>query len=375
LSVDERSLVELPHKILNEAQQVGVNVNESDTSGNFFHVDQKTIYSKVGPAFEDQVEMMDTKDALEKHQWLRERMWKLVDRDKDQYTKEVAENWSGGYFIHIKPSAKITLPLQSCLMITAENSRQRVHNIIVAGRGSESHILTTCAQHHEAILGAHIGITEIWVEDGAKLTFTMVHHWAPETLVRPRMGIWIGSNSEFTSNYICLTPAKDLQMSPKAICDEFNSKAVFNSVLYVHPGSMMDVGSEAVLNNIGSVTELNTRAVTRAGSHLISRGTIQGNSDGCRGHLECRGLLLDKESILEAIPILRATRSGAELSHEAAIGKLNEEELTYLMTRGLKRDEAVGVLIRGFMDVSIMGLSPMVQKEIESIIDLVTESS
>jgi Fe-S cluster assembly scaffold protein SufB len=153
LSVDEKSLVELPHKILNEAQQVGVNLKDSDTSGIFFHVDQKTIYSKVGLAFEDQVEMMDTKDALEKYHWLRERMWKLVDKEKDQYTHEVAENWSGGYFIHIKPGAKVTFPLQSCLMITAEDSRQRVHNIIVASEGSESHILTTCAQHHEAIFG------------------------------------------------------------------------------------------------------------------------------------------------------------------------------------------------------------------------------
>lgn len=372
---DAEKLVDLPHRILSEAIRVGVNVSESDTSGVFFHVDQKTVYSKVGSVFEDQIEMMDTRDALEKYPWLRERIWTLVKRDKDEYTHEVGESWSGGYFMHIKPGAKVTLPLQSCLMITAENSRQRVHNIIIAGEGSESQILTTCAQHHEANLGAHIGVSEIWVEKGAKLTFTMVHHWSPETLVRPRTGVQVGADGEFMSNYVCLTPAKDVQMSPRATCVGPNSKAVFNSVLYVHPGTMMDIGSEAVLNGVGCVSELNTRAVTRAGSHLVSRGTIYGNSDGCRGHLECRGLLLDEESILEAVPVLIATRSGAELSHEAAIGKLNEEEITYLMSRRLSRDAAVGVLVRGFMDVGVMGLSQAVREEIEAIVDLVAGSA
>jgi len=371
LSDVAESLVDLPHRILQEAIHVGVNVNESASSGLFFHVDRETVYSKVNSAYRGQVEIMDLKDALKRRPSLRERMWKLVNREKDEYTRETAENWSGGYFMHIKPCAKVTLPLQSCLMITDENCRQRVHNIIVAGERSDSQILSTCAQHQETKAGAHLGVTEIWVENGAKLTFTMVHHWAPETLVRPRTGICIDSDAEFMSNYVCLTPTKDVQMSPRAVCEGLNSKAVFNSVLYVHPGSVMDIGSEAVLNGTRSVTEINTRAITRARSHLISRGTIHGNSDKCRGHLECRGLILDEESILEAIPILIATRSGAELSHEAAIGKLSEEEITYLMSRGLSRDEAVGVLVRGFMDVSVMGLSPAVRREIERVVDLV----
>ncbi|MEM2921903.1 MAG: SufD family Fe-S cluster assembly protein, partial [Candidatus Bathyarchaeia archaeon] len=316
-----KTLVELPHRIIQEALRVGVNIDESNSSGVFFHVDRETVYSRVSAAFHNQVEIADLKEALRKHTLLRERMWKLVDREKDEYTREVAENWSGGYFMYIKPGAKVTLPLQSCLMISVDKSRQRVHNIIIAGENSESQILTTCVQHQEVTEGAHLGVTEVWVEDDAKLTFTMVHHWAPETLVRPRTGINIGANAEFKSNYICLTPARDVQMFPRAICTGLNSKAVFNSVLYVHPRSMMDIGSEVVLNGVGSVTELNTRAIVRGRSQLISRGTIHGNSDKCHGHLECRGILLDEGSILEAIPILRATQSGAELSHEAAIGK------------------------------------------------------
>ena len=170
-------------------------------------------------------------------------------------------------------------------------------------------------------------------------------------------------------------PAKDVQMFPKAVCAGENSKAVFNSILYVQEGNWMDIGSWAVLEGKNSNTELNTRAICRKDSTLISRGTIEGNSSECRGHLECRGLLPDDEAVLEAIPILRATKMGAELSHEAAVGKLNEGEITYLMSRKLSEDQAVGILIRGFMDVSIMGLSPAIKEEIDKIVDLVADAS
>jgi len=371
----KNNLMDIPHTILEEAMKTGVNVSEEETSGVFFHVDQNTIYSKVGTAFMDQVEMMDTKDALKKYPWLEEYRWKLVDPEKDEYTKTVHKDWSGGYFMRIKKDAKVTFPLQSCLMITGDKSKQKVHNIIIAEEGSDCNILTTCTQHSGAQEAAHYGISEIYVKKGAKLTFTMVHHWAEDTKVRPRTATHIDDDAEFVSNYICMSPAKDVQMFPKAVCSGVNSKAVFNSILYVQEGNWMDIGSWAVLKGNNSNTELNTRAICRKDSTLISRGTIEGNSDKCRGHLECRGLLLDDEAVLEAIPILRATKMGAELSHEAAVGKLNEGEITYLMSRKLSEDQAIGILIRGFMDVSIMGLSPAIKEEIDKIVDLVADAS
>jgi len=369
------SLMDIPHAILEEAMKTGVNVSEDETSGVFFHVDQNTIYSKVGTAFMDQVEMMDTKDALEKYPWLEEYRWQLVDPEKDEYTKTVHEEWSGGYFMRIKKGAKVTFPLQSCLMITGDKSEQKVHNIIIAEEGSDCNILTTCAQHSGAQEAAHYGISEIYVKKDAKLTFTMVHHWAEDTKVRPRTAINVEEDAEFVSNYICLSPAKDVQMFPKAVCAGENSKAVFNSILYVQEDNWMDIGSWTVLEGKNSNTELNTRAICRKNSTLISRGTIEGNHSESRGHLECRGLLLDDEAVLEAIPILRATKMGAELSHEAAVGKLNQGEITYLMSRKLSEDQAIGILIRGFMDVSIMGLSPAIKEEIDKIVDLVADAS
>jgi Fe-S cluster assembly scaffold protein SufB len=106
---------------------------------------------------------MDTKAALKKYSWLEDYRWKLVSKDKDEFTKKVAEDYSGGYFMRILPGAEISFPLQSCLMITEKNLEQRVHNIIIAEEGSKAHIITSCVQHSSVPKAAHLGISEIYV--------------------------------------------------------------------------------------------------------------------------------------------------------------------------------------------------------------------
>ncbi len=283
--------------------------------------------------------------------------------------------FSGGYFIRIKRGAKVTLPLQSCLLITERNTEQKIHNIIIAEEGSDAQIVTTCVQHTDVQQTAHLGITEIYVKKGAKLNNTMIHHWGTQTKVRPRSVIEIEDGGEFVDNYICLTPAHDVEMFPTAYCNGEDSKVLFNSVLFVQEGSHMDIGSKAVLNGRGSSAELNTRAICVGNSKLISRATVEGNSEVCRGHLECRGLVLDENSVLEAIPILRAANKGPDLTHEAAVGKLSEGEIMYLMSRKMDEDAAVGALIRGFMDVDILGLPESITKGIEEIADRVVDAS
>jgi Fe-S cluster assembly scaffold protein SufB len=364
----------VPHEILTEAYKAGIDPHAEKRSGTFFHVDQSTIYSKVTEFFKDKIEMMDTREALQKYPWLQQYWWKLVDPQKDEVTRAVSEEFSGGYFMRILPHAQVTVPLQSCLMITREKSEQRVHNIIIAEEGSTAHIITSCLQHvaHQA---AHLGVSEIYVKKDAALNFSMVHQWGKDTFVRPRSATRIEENGTFVSNYICLQPVKDLQMYPEAVCDGRNSKVSFNSILYGQKGSGMDIGSKAVLNGVDSRAEMITRSITRQGARMIVRGMIEGNASSCKGHLECRGLILDEVSFLQSIPELIARQRGAEITHEASVGKVSEKEILYLMTRRFSRDQAVSMIIRGFMDVGIMGLPPHLSEEIRHIVDLAAEGS
>ena len=371
----QNELEKIPHQILEETYKAGIDADDKNRSATFFHVDQSTLYSKVNELYEGKIELMDTKAALQKYSWLNEYMWKLVDKNKDEYTRKVAENWSGGYFMRILSGAEVTFPLQSCLLITQKNLEQRIHNIIIAEENSKAHIITSCLQHSSVPNASHIGISEIYVKKGARLNFTMIHQWSESTLVRPRSASEIGDNATFVSNYVCMRPVRDIQMYPAAFCNGENSTVSFNSIIYAHPKSKLDLGSKAVLNGKGSKAEMISRSISREGSNMTIRGQIDGSSPDCKGHLECRGLLLDENAVLESIPELIARRKGVEITHEAAVGKISEKEITYLMTRKLSRDQAVSLIIRGFMDVGILGLPDALNAEIKRIVDASTEAN
>jgi len=364
----QNELTNIPHKILEEAQQVGIETQDKNRSGTFFHLNQETVAAKVNESYEGKLELMDIKAALKKYSWLEDYMWKMVSKDKDEYTKKVAEEYSGGYFMRILPGAEISFPLQSCLMITQRNLEQKVHNIIIAEENSQAHIITSCLQHSSVPKASHLGVSEIYVKKGAMLNFTMIHQWSENTTVRPRTGAVVQDKATFVSNYVCMRPVRDIQMYPVAYCEGEDSRASFNSILYGQKNSLLDIGSKAVLTGRGSKAEMISRAITREGSKMIIRGMIEGNTPDCKGHLECRGLIMDNESFMQSIPELIATKKGVEITHEAAVGKISEKEITYLMTRKISREQAVSLIIRGFMDVSILGLPDALNSEIKSIV-------
>jgi Fe-S cluster assembly scaffold protein SufB len=372
---DEPALTRVPHRVLAEAQHAGIDLEEGHRSGTLFHVDQATLYATVNKLYEGQLEVLDTKEALRRYSWLKEYRWRLIAQGTDAYTKKVAEHFSGGYFLRILPHADVVLPLQMCLMITQRGLEQRVHNIIIAEEGSKARVITSCLQHAAADQASHLGVSEVYVKKDAALNVTMIHQWSENTVVRPRSAALIDAQGAFVSNYICLRPVKDMQMYPVAYCHGDGAKASFNSVLYGHAGASLDVGSRAVLKGRGSKAEMVTRAIAREGSKIVVRGMIEGNTAACKGHLECRGLILDDDAFIQSIPELIARTRGAEITHEAAVGKLSEKEIVYLMTRRLTRDQAVSTIIRGFMDVDIMGLPPALTEEVNHIVDLAVDAN
>ncbi|ODS42260.1 MAG: hypothetical protein MSIBF_02690 [Candidatus Altiarchaeales archaeon IMC4] len=352
------SLTEIPHEILEEAMKAGID-KEEGRAGSFFHIDHSTVMSKVNEKFEGKIEVMDIKDALGKYGWLEDYRWHLVDKNKDEYTRAADREFSGGYFLRILKGAKVELPLQSCLFISEKGLKQRVHNIVIAEEGSEASIITGCALHKESS-GEHVGISEFFVKKGAKLNFTMIHNWSEETVVRPRSAALVDDGATFVSNYICMNPVKDLQMYPKAFCKGVGSTASFNSIIYAKDGSKIDVGSAVELSGKNSRAEIVSRTMVSGDSQIIARGMLEGIESPAKGHLECRGLILDDNSRIHAIPEIIGSKKDIELSHEAAVGKIAEKEITYLMSRGLSHDEAMSTIVRGFMDVGIMGLSKRV---------------
>jgi hypothetical protein len=356
----------LPARAKERMLEAGVILDNPDQrAGTFIQMDNAPVHSSVR---QEGVEVMAVSQALEKYDWLSDYWWQAVAVDTDKYTANIELNQHNGYFIRTLPGCKTIYPVQACLYLAKARLAQNVHNIIIAEENSELHIITGCTTASDEEVGLHLGVSEFYIKRGAKVTFTMIHNWNPEVTVRPRSGVIIEENGLFLSNYVLTKPVRSLQMYPTARCVGENAVVRFNSVLVATQGSSLDVGSRVILNAKGAKTEIISRAIT-TGGNIVARGYIEGNAPDVKGHLECRGLILMGEGIIHAIPELKGTLAGIDLSHEAAIGKIAEEEVEYLMARGLTRSEATATIVRGFLRVDIEGLPPLLSAELQRAIE------
>ncbi len=357
---------QLSPKTKEQMLSAGVMLDDaSQRAGTYIQMDNTPVHHSIR---QDGVEVMAVSQALEKYDWIADYWWQAVAVDTDKYTANVELNQNDGYFIRALPGQKTVFPVQACLYLAKAKLVQNVHNIIIAEEGSELHIITGCTTASREDPGLHIGVSEFFIKRGAKVTFTMIHSWNPEIAVRPRTVAIIEEGGLFLSNYLLMKPVRSLQMYPSARCVGENATVRYNSILVAGEGSSLDIGSRALLNAKGAKTEIISRAIT-TGGNIIARGYIEGNAPEVKGHLECRGLILSKKGMIHAIPELQGNLAGIDLSHEAAVGKIAEEEVEYLMARGLTRDEATATIVRGFLRVDIEGLPPLLNAELKRAIE------
>ncbi|MBW1982826.1 MAG: SufD family Fe-S cluster assembly protein [Deltaproteobacteria bacterium] len=342
----------------------GVDVQERDRAGTYVQKGASVIHCH---SKQDGLEVIPIRQALEQYDWVKDYYWKLVQVDTDKYTASAQLNLQDGYVIRALPGSKVIYPVQACLYIDREGSSQNVHNLIIAEEGSELHVITGCATAAHLRRGLHVGISEFFIKKNATLSFTMIHNWAEEMAVRPRSVGVVEEGGLFLNNYICMKPVKSLQMYPTTHLVGRGAVARFYSLLVGSPGSTMDVGGRIILQEAETRAEIIARTISNGG-HIIARGDLVGEVPGVKAHLECRGLILNGGSI-HAIPELQGKVDGVEMSHEAAVGKIAQEEILYLMSRGLSEDEATATIVRGFLSVDIPGLPPQLKAEIDRAVE------
>ena len=360
----ESELCELPQDEQRSLLMAGVDVSGKDRGGTFIMKDSSTVHCSVK---QDGIEVLPIRQALEHHPWVRDYYWKLAQVDADKYTAAAELDLHDGYVIRALPGSKSIYPIQACLYMDQNDIQQNVHNIIIAEEGSELHIISGCATSPHLERGLHVGVSEFFVHKNAKLSFTMIHNWAEGVAVRPRSVAQVEEGGLFLSNYVCMKPVTSLQMYPT--CHLVGEGAVgrFYSILVGAEGSDIDMGGRVILNHPGCRAEVVSRAIT-GGGKIMARGHLVGKAPGIKAHLECRGLILDGGAML-AEPQLDGFVDGVEMSHEAAVGKIAQDEINYLMARGLTEDEATATIVRGFLSVDIPGLPAQLQAEIDKAVD------
>ncbi|OPL14509.1 MAG: hypothetical protein AVO39_09050 [delta proteobacterium MLS_D] len=346
----------------------GIESDTGERSGSYIQKDGVPVYTA---SLQEGLEVIPIREALEKFDWLADYYWKLIDVDTDKYTARARLDLHNGYLIRALPGARITFPAQACMYLEKDGFSQNVHNIIIAEEGSELHVITGCATAAHVSGGIHVGISEFYVKKNAKLSFTMIHHWAEDVLVRPRSAGIVEEGGLFLNNYICMKPVKSLQTYPRTSLVGRGAVARFYSLLVGSPGGELDVGGGIDLKAEETRAEIISRAISNGGN-ILARGDLVGEVPGARGHLECRGLILN-HGMIHAIPELVGKVDGVEMSHEAAVGKIAQEEIFYLMSRGLTEEEATATIVRGFLSVDIPDLPAPLQKEIDRAVDLSRE--
>ncbi|MBU4563680.1 MAG: SufD family Fe-S cluster assembly protein [Desulfarculus sp.] len=346
----------------------GVDVSGKDRGGTFIMKDASPLHCS---SHQDGVEVLPLKKALEVHPWLWDYYWKLVDVDADKYTAAAELDLHDGYMIRALPGAKAIHPIQACLYMDQDNIQQNVHNIIIAEEGAELHIISGCATGPHLTKGLHVGVSEFFIKKNAKLSFTMIHNWSEGVAVRPRSVATVDEGGLYLSNYVCMRPVNNLQMYPTCHLNGPNAVGRFYSILVGSPTTDIDAGGRVILNHPGCRAEVVSRAITNGGK-IMARGHLVGKAPGIKAHLECRGLILGGGAMLAA-PYLDGFVDGVEMSHEAAVGKIAQDEINYLMARGLSEDEATATIVRGFLSVDIPGLPPQLQAEIDKAINATDE--
>jgi len=360
----DEDLCTLPDEEQQRLIMSGLDVTGKERVGTYLQKDTAVVHCD---SKQEGIQVLPIRRALEEMDWIGDYYWKLVAVDTDKFTAAAELDLHDGYVIRSLPGSKSIYPIQACLYLEKEGLQQNIHNIIIAEEDSELHIITGCVTSPHMKRGAHLGVSEFFVKKNAKLSFTMIHNWAEEMVVRPRSAARVEAGGLFLNNYICMKPVRSLQMYPVSHLVGEDAVARFYSIIVGSPGSEFDVGGRIFLKKPGSRAEIVARTISNGGK-IIARGHLVGEVADIKAHLECKGLIL-KGGTIHAVPELEGHVDGVEMSHEAAVGKIAQEEIAYLMSRGLNEEEATSTIVRGFLSVDIPGLPPQLKAEIDRAIE------
>jgi Fe-S cluster assembly scaffold protein SufB len=252
--------------------------------------------------------------------------------------------------------------------------KQVVHNIIIAEEDAQLDIITGCTTHQSVKKAIHLGISEFYAGKNSKISFTMIHNWKDETDVRPRSGMILEDGAVFSNFYIVMSAVKSLQMAPFVQCRGKNCSYYSQTLIYAKQNSDFDVGAKVLLTGEGSNAETISRVIAVDNAHVIARGQMIGDGKNVTGHLECSALLLSPKARVDSIPEIDALNPEVSMSHEASVGKIAQDHIEYLMSRGLTESESRDLIIRGFLDADTSPLPPALAKETKKLIQMAADS-
>jgi Fe-S cluster assembly protein SufB len=282
--------------------------------------------------------------------------------------------WSGGTFIYVPKGVKVNIPLQAYFRMNAKSGGQFEHTLIIADEGSEVFYIEGCSAPQYDKNSLHAGCVEIFVKKNARVRYSSVENWSKNTynlntkraVVEENGSIeWIGGNmgSGVTMLYPC------------SVLKGKNSSAEHIGIAFGGKGQHQDTGAKVIMLAPDTSCLIKAKSISKDGGIANYRGllTIAKGATNAKAHVMCDALILDERSKSDTTPYMRIQERNVDVGHEATVGKISDEKLFYLMSRGLSEDEALKLVVSGFIEPIVKELPVEYAVELNRLIELEME--
>jgi Fe-S cluster assembly protein SufB len=374
-----RTWDEVPEDIKRTFDRLGIpEAEQKSLSGVGAQYESEMVYHRIKDDLLAQGVIFDSiEDGLKNHPDLFKRYFATVIPPHDnKYAALNSAVWSGGSFIYVPPGVEVDIPLQAYFRVNSENLGQFERTLIIADEGAKLHYIEGCTAPTYSTDSFHSGVIEIIVNRGASVRYTTIQNWSNNmyNLVTQRARVeedarmaWLDGNlgSKITMKY------------PSCYLMGRGASGEIMSIAYAGSGQHQDAGGKMIHAAPHTTSEIISKSISKGGGRSSYRGLVQvqKGAHNASSNVECDALLLDEEARTDTYPYIEIDENDASIGHEATVTKIGDEQLFYLMQRGLAEDEARTMVVRGFIEPIAKHLPLEYAVELNRLVELEMEGS
>jgi Fe-S cluster assembly protein SufB len=375
----ERSWDDVPDNIRDTFERLGIPEAERKyLAGVGAQFESEMVYHNLRSEWEAQgVLFLGADDGLRQHPEIFERYFgKLVPAGDNKFAALNSAVWSGGSFVYVPAGVHVDIPLQAYFRINAEKMGQFERTLIVAEEGSFVHYVEGCTAPVYSSSSLHSAVVEIIVKRGARVRYTTIQNWSNNVynLVTKRAAAYENATMEWVD---CNLGSRVTMKFPSVYLMGRGAHAEILSVAYGGKGQHTEAGSKVIHAAPETTSNITSKSISQYDGRTTYRGLVdvQPGATGVKANVVCDALLLNPESRTDTYPYNDIHEDDVAIGHEASVSKVSDEQLFYLTSRGIKPDEALAMIVRGFIDPIVKELPMEYALEMNRLIQLQMEGS
>lgn len=371
---------ELPEDIKNTYDRLGIPEAEKNrlVAGVAAQYESEVVYHKIREDLEEQgVIFLDTDTALKEYPELfQEYFATIIPVGDNKFSALNTAVWSGGSFIYVPKNVQVEIPLQAYFRINTENMGQFERTLIIVDEGAYVHYVEGCTAPIYSSDSLHSAVVEIIVKKNARCRYTTIQNWSNNVynLVTKRAVAHEGATMEWIDGNI---GSKVTMKYPAVWMTGEHARGETLSIAFAGEGQHQDAGAKMVHAAPNTSSTIISKSVARKGGRTSYRGLVQVNEGAynSKSTVKCDALLVDEDSRSDTYPYVDVRTDDVSMGHEATVSKVSDDQLFYLMSRGLTEDEAMAMIVRGFIEPIARELPMEYALELNRLIELQMEGS